>query len=70
MKNFNSTVSKQLREKRQNKTEIKVGQVVKAVTGKGMFANCLPPQEFTVAKINKKTFKTACGKTIDLINLR
>jgi hypothetical protein len=67
---INTLVSTQLRSERTNETEITVGDTVQAITGTGMMADCFPPVQFVVAKINKKSFKTECGKTIPLINLR
>jgi len=70
MSTFNQQVSEIMRSKNTNTAPIVVGQEVMAVTGKGMMAACFPAKPFVVAKINKKTFKTVCGKTIDLINIR
>ena len=70
MQNFTQIVSERLRSEKTNTNPIKVGDVVRAVEGKGAFADCFPPIEVTILKINKKTFKTVCGKTIDLINIR
>ena len=69
--NLTQMASETMRRKEQcNIDALKIGDKVKAIKGRGAFAECIPPMTVEVAKINKKTFKTTCGLSIDLINIR
>ena len=71
--NMTQLIAKQFMEEKTNHNNVstlKVGDTVMALASNGAFAGCFAPIEYTVAKINKKTFKAICGKVIPLINIR
>ena len=67
--NFTKMATEQLNNERMNTEELYVGKTIKAI-GKGAFAECIPPVEYVVSKVNKKTVKTECGKTIEKNRIR